>query len=246
MAGQGTVLVTGAAQGMGLAIARRAVAAGYHAAMVDRQAAALETAARELGDATPFVLDLLDVSALASLTERVEGACGPLVGLVNNAGIVKTQDFAQVTPTDWETIFGVNARAPFLLMQTVGARMVERGAGAIVNIASVAGRSARARQNVYGASKAALLHLTKSAAAAYGPHGVRVNAVCPGVILTEMTERIWADRRPEDVQQILRNIPLKRPGEPDEVAAMVLWLLGPEASYVNGQAINVCGGLEMD
>jgi NAD(P)-dependent dehydrogenase (short-subunit alcohol dehydrogenase family) len=247
MAGRGTVLVTGAAQGMGLAIARRAVAAGYHAAMVDRQAAVLETAARQLGDdATPFVLDLLDLNALASLSERVEGACGPLVGLVNNAGIVKTQDFTQVTPTDWETIFGVNARAPFLLMQTVGARMVERGAGAIVNIASVAGRSARAQQTVYGASKAALLHLTKSAAAAYGPHGVRVNAVCPGVILTEMTERIWADRRPEDVQQILRSIPLKRPGEPDEVAATVLWLLGPDASYVNGQAVNVCGGLEMD
>ncbi|MGH2346126.1 MAG: SDR family NAD(P)-dependent oxidoreductase [Chloroflexota bacterium] len=246
MDGQGTVLVTGAAQGMGLAIARQAVRAGYHAVMVDKQAAALEAAARELGEVTPFVLDLLDVSALASLPARIERACGPLVGLVNNAGIVKTQEFGQVSAEDWETIFGVNARAPFLLMQAVGARMIERGAGAIVNVASVAGRSARPQQTIYGASKAALLHLTKSAAAAYGPHGVRVNAVCPGVILTEMTERIWADRRPEDVQQILRNIPLKRPGEPDEVAAVVLWLLGPGARYVNGQAINVCGGLEMD
>jgi len=246
MDSRGTLLVTGAAQGMGLAIARQATAAGYQVAMVDRQATVLQTVARELPGATPFVLDLLDVDGLMSLTERVEQTCGPLVGLVNNAGIVKTQEFEQITVADWEAIFGVNARAPFLLMQAVGARMVKRGAGAIVNIASVAGRSARPQQTVYGASKAALLHLTKSAAAAYGPHGVRVNAVCPGVILTEMTERIWADRRPEDVQQILRNIPLKRPGEPDEVASTVLWLLGSGAAYVNGQAINVCGGLEMD
>lgn len=246
MAAIGTVLVTGAAQGMGLAIARQLASAGYHVALVDRQAARLHEAAKELENATAFVEDLLDVSALAPLVEQVEIACGPLVGLVNNAGIVKTQPLTDANIEDWETIFGVNARAPFVLMQAAGSRMMARGAGAIVNIASVAGRSARPQQTLYGASKAALLHLTKSAAAAFGPSGVRVNAVCPGVVRTEMTERVWRDRQPEDVQRILQGIPLSRVGEPDEVAALVTWLLGPDASYINGQAINVCGGLEMD
>jgi len=133
-----------------------------------------------------------------------------------------------------------------VLMQAVGRRMIGRGGGAIVNMASVAGRSGRPQQAVYGASKAAVLHLTKSVAMALGPQGVRVNAVCPGVIATEMTEQIWRDRRPEDVQQILRSIPLRRVASPEEVSAVVVWLLGDEASYINGQAINVCGGLEMD
>jgi NAD(P)-dependent dehydrogenase (short-subunit alcohol dehydrogenase family) len=246
MAEQGTVLVTGAAQGMGLATSRMAAVAGYRVAMVDRQAERLRMAAATIQDAHPYVADLLDAGALPLLVARIEDECGPLRGLVNNAGIVKTQPLLDVALEDWEAIFGVNARAAFLLMQAAGRRMVARRAGAIVNVASVAGRSARPQQTVYGASKAALLHLTRSAAADFGPHGVRVNAVCPGVIRTEMTEQVWRDRRPEDVAQILRSIPLGHPGAPEEVASVVVWLLGDGASYVNGQAINICGGLEMD
>ena len=246
MASKGTVLVTGAAQGLGLAISRELAAQGYRVAMVDRQEEPLRAAAAEIAEAAAYAMDLLDTAAIAPLVARVEEECGPLTGLVNNAGMVKTQPFLEAALTDWEQIMGVNARAPFLLMQAAGGRMIARRTGAIVNVASVAGRSGRPVQTVYGASKAALLHLTKSAAMAFGPHGVRVNAVCPGVMRTPMTEQVWRDREPEDVQQILRGIALRRVSEPEEVASVVVWLLSDGAGYVNGQAINVCGGLEMD
>ncbi len=242
---RGVVLVTGAAGGLGQAIAASAVAAGYTVALADRVAEALHATADRLG-ATAYPCDLLDTEALTALVGRVEGKCGPLMGLVNNAGLVKTQPFTAATAREWDAVFGVNARAPFLLMQAAGERMAARGQGAIVNIASVAGRSARPEQTLYGASKAALLHLTKSAAAFFGPRGVRVNAVCPGVVDTAMTREVWRDRKPEDVARILRDIPLGRIATPDEVARVAVWLLGDGAGYVNGQALNVCGGLEMD
>jgi NAD(P)-dependent dehydrogenase (short-subunit alcohol dehydrogenase family) len=242
----GVVLVTGAAQGLGLAISQRLARDGFRVAMVDRQAEQVMAAAGEIAGATPYTLDLLMSEQIEPLVQRVEDECGVLGGLVNNAGIVKTQDFFEATAADWEMVFGIHTRAPLLLMQAVGRRMVERKQGAIVNIASVAGRSARPQQTLYGASKAALLHLTKSAAAMFGPHGVRVNAVCPGVVQTEMTRQIWRERRQEDVEKILQSIPLQRTAPPEEIAAAVAWLLSHEASYVNGQALNVCGGLEMD
>jgi NAD(P)-dependent dehydrogenase (short-subunit alcohol dehydrogenase family) len=245
MADKGTALVTGAAQGLGLATARRLAADGYRVVVVDRLGDRLQAAAAEIAGAKPYVLDLLAVDEIGPLVALVEDECGSLVALVNNAGVVKTQEFRDAPLQDWEMIMGINARAPFVLMQQVGGRMVMRGRGAIVNICSVTARSARPVQAIYGASKAALLHLTKSAAAAFGPHGVRVNAICPGVMRTEMTEHIWRDRRPEDVQQILRSITLGRTADPSEMAA-VAWLLSDEAGYVNGQALNVCGGMEMD
>jgi NAD(P)-dependent dehydrogenase (short-subunit alcohol dehydrogenase family) len=246
MGDKGTLLVTGAAQGMGLSTSRLAAAAGFRVAMVDRQEERLRAAATGVEGAAPYVADLQDAAGLERLVKRIEADLGPLTGLVNNAGIVKTQPFLAATTEDWDSIFSVNARAAFILMQAAGKGMIARGKGAIVNVASVAGRSGRPEQTLYGASKAALLHLTKSAAMAFGPHGVRVNAVCPGVIRTEMTERIWQERNPEDVARVLRGIPLGRTADPEEVSALIVWLLGDEASYITGQAINVCGGLEMD
>ncbi|WP_052889364.1 SDR family NAD(P)-dependent oxidoreductase [Thermogemmatispora carboxidivorans] len=245
------VLITGAAQGLGQAIAARLGREGYRLALLDRQETRLHAVAQEMsaqgqGLVSVWPTDLLAAEQLKPLVERIEQECGPLVGLVNNAGICITQSFLSATIEDWQTVFGVNVLAPFVLMQAVGERMAMRGRGAIVNVASVAGRSARPDQPLYGASKAALLHLTKSAAAYFGPQGVRVNAICPGVLPTEMTERIWRQRQPEAVQRVLQAIPLKRLPALEEVAAVVAWLLSDEASYVNGQALNVCGGLEMD
>jgi len=140
----------------------------------------------------------------------------------------------------------INAKALFFCLQAAGRRMVVCQRGSIINVASVAGRSARPKQTVYGASKAAAIHLTKSAAAAFGPFHVRVNAVCPGVIDTPMWHRVRSERTPDEVKAILSSIPLARTADSTEVAEVVAFLASHQASYINGQAINVCGGLEMD
>jgi len=243
-------VVTGAGQGMGRAFALRLARDGLAIAVVDiAQDAAMRTSAEILESgaaAGVFVADLSRTSELEALVDRIESEMGPIEVLVNNAAVVKTQALLEVTEQDWDHIMSVNAKGLFFLLQAVGWRMTARGRGSIVNIASVAARSARPKQTVYGVSKAAVLHLTKSAAAALGPHGVRVNAVCPGVIETPMWQHVKQERTPEEVEAILHSIPLGRTAGPEEVAEVVAFLAGDRSSYINGQTINVCGGLEMD
>lgn len=246
----GAAIVTGAGQGMGRSFAFRLARDGYAVAAVDIQADKVrETVASvcaQDGTARAYVADLSAVSAIESLVSEIEQDLGVIEILINNAGRIKTQALLEVTEQDWDQIMGINARGLFFLMQAVGRRMVGRRHGSIINIGSVAGRSARPKQTVYGASKAAVLHLTKSAAAAFGPAGVRVNAICPGVIDTPMTKTVQAERTPEEVRHILKSIPLQRMADVDEVAEVVAFLASERSSYVNGQAINVCGGIEMD
>jgi NAD(P)-dependent dehydrogenase (short-subunit alcohol dehydrogenase family) len=246
----GAAIVTGAAQGMGRSFALRLARDGYAIAAVDVQAEkARETVAcilAQQGRAHAYIADLSDVPAIEPLVVEIERDLGMIEILVNNAGIVKTQPLLNVTKEDWDQIMGINARGLFFLLQAVGRRMVARHRGSIINIGSVAARSARPKQTVYGASKAAVLHLTKSAAAVFGPAGVRVNAVCPGVIDTPMTQAVQAARTREEVGHILESIPLQRMADADEVAEVVAFLASDRSSYVNGQAINVCGGIEMD
>ena len=235
---------------MGRSFALRLAQDGFAIAVVD---IAEEAARRTSGEileagavAGVFAADLGRTSEIEPLVERIESELGPIEVLVNNAAVVKTQALLDVTGQDWDLIMGVNAKGLFFLLQAVGRRMAARGRGSIVNIASVAARSARPKQTVYGASKAAVLHLTKSAAAALGPSGVRVNAVCPGVIETPMWQQVKQERTPDEVRGILASIPLGRTAGPEEVAEVVAFLASGRSSYINGQGINVCGGLEMD
>lgn len=243
-------VVTGAATGMGRSIAHRLGEDGYTVAAIDINEKELEKTV-SIGldrgiSVKPYPFDLSKIRGIRALIERIEQALGKIDVLVNNAAIVKTQTVMEVTEEDWDSIMGVNAKGLFFCLQAAAEKMLCRKRGVIINIASVAARSARPKQTVYGASKAAVLHLTKSAAAALGPQGIRVNAICPGVIEAPMWHGIKKTRTPEEVQNILASIPMGRTAQSEEIAEVVSFLVSDRSGYINGQAINVCGGLEMD
>jgi NAD(P)-dependent dehydrogenase (short-subunit alcohol dehydrogenase family) len=247
-----TILVSGAASGMGAACAELARASGARILAVDRDEAGLaELAARIDVDYMPC--DLADLDQLPRAVARCVDALDGLDGLVNAAGIFKTRELLEITPDDFDQVFAINVRALFFLQQAAARHMAARGRGSIVNFASTAARVPRPLSAHYAASKAAVVSITRSAAAALGGHGVRVNAVAPGVIETPMIDFVRRERArllrttPEAIDESLRAPnPMGRLGTANEVAEVVVFLLADSSSYVNGESIGVTGGTDFD
>ena len=242
-------LVTGAARGIGLAIARWFLDRGHRVALIDIDAETLtQTAARlkdELGDQAHRLLALhTDVSDPAQVTAAVQKtveAFGRIDALVNNAGVATFKPIGETSYDDWRWIMATNLDGPFLCTQAVAPTMLAQGGGAVVNIASISGLRASTLRVAYGTSKAALIHLTKQQAVEYGNAGIRVNAIAPGPVETAMAKQVHTPAIRADYHD---TIPLARYGTEAEIAHAVGFLCSAEAGYVNGQVLAVDGGFD--
>lgn len=232
-------LVTGAARGIGRAIAARLAAAGAPVVLLDRDPA-VEATAAEVGAVGWVVADVGRPGELRAAVAEAVGRLGGLWALVNNAGIFAKVPLLDLTVAAWDEMLAVNARSVLVATQAAAPAMVDGGGGRIVNLASMAAKAGTAGEAHYAASKAAVMALTRIAAAELGAHGITVNCVCPGYVLTDM----GADTRtPEQVDAWSARSPLGRCATPDDVAATVAFLCSDDAAYHTGQALNVCGGM---
>ncbi|MGP4095079.1 SDR family NAD(P)-dependent oxidoreductase [Nonomuraea sp. KM90] len=232
------VIVTGGASGIGAAIARRFVDDGARVAVMDRDKAAMD----RLDDRVPgadlgLVTNVAEPAAVDEAFEEIGRRWGGVDVAVNNAGISSPGAFLDVPLADWERILRVNLTGVFLVSQRAARRMRDRG-GAIVNIASVSGMVGMPDYSAYNVSKAGVIELTKTMALELAPQ-IRVNAVCPGYVLTPMQE---AEYSPAALAECARKIPLGRLGRPAEIAALVAYLAGDEAGFVTGQSFVIDGG----
>ena len=250
-------IVTGAARGIGRSTVLRLAGEIDRFALFDLSGGRLEELRRELEaqgmQVLAFAQDLTDTDLLRTNIREVHARFGRLDVLVNCAGIFQTKDFLEITREDWERMLSVNLSSVFYAIQAVAPYMMRQKSGNIINIASVAGRQGRNGSPHYAATKAAVINLTQSAALTFAPYGIRVNCLCPGIIWTDMWVQIDEEEtrkrgteRGNYVRSRLPEIPLGRAGSADEVAQVIRFLVSDEASYVTGQAINVCGGMRLN
>ena len=232
-------LVTGAAQGIGKACAEALAEDGYHVVLADVQDSVKDVAAALGG--TGLICDMADPAAITAMFDHIEGEVGPVAALVNNAGVAMPGDFLDYDLEAFERVININLRGVFVALQRAGRTMVDKGIkGAIVNMSSINALVAIPSIPAYCASKGGVMQLTKSASLALAQHGVRVNAVGPGSIDTEMMAGVNAD--PGAMKMVMSRTPMLRVGTPQEIANVVAFLCSDKASYITGETIYVDGG----
>ena len=242
LAGQAAI-VTGGGAGIGLAIARTLAQAGADVAVPDFNGPASEAAAAELQGlgvrALAFQADVADPARMDQVAAATVEAFGGVHILINNAGITRDNLLLRMTPDQWDAVIRTNLTGTYVATHAVLRQMVKQRAGSIVSIASVIGLMGNPGQANYAASKGGIIAFTKSIAREVASRGVRVNAIAPGYIATDMTARL-----PEEVRQaILKTIPIPRMGTPDDVARAVRFLCSEDAAYITGVCLRVDGGL---
>ncbi len=263
-------IVTGAGRGIGKAVALRLANEGADVAVADidaQNAGQTAHAIRALKRrALACRINLANVAEIQPMVDAVTAEFGRIDILVNSAGVVQSKPFLAVTEEDWDRLIDINLKGLFFCMQAVGAQMIEqvpdevkavgrtdRSYGKIVNLSSISGRRGRAYQVHYAASKAAIISLTQSAALAFTPYNINVNAIAPSVVLTPMWEKNVQDKSrafgvdaKKESDKFIERIPLKRAGSVGDMAGAIAFLCSPDADYITGQTLNVDGGFEMN
>lgn len=251
-------LVTGAGQGIGRAAALSLAKAGADIAASDINGeTAKDTAAAVAALGRRSIAIQADIGSVAEI-DRMVATCikelGHIDTLVNNAGVTRRAYIMDLTEEDWDRIHRVNSKGVFFCLQRVAREMIARRSGRIINIASIAGKGYAGTSNaIYAASKGAVISLTKTAAQQLGPHNINVNAVCPGIVKTKLVDDLMATTArnegltvEEAWQRALKTVPLARPNDPADIAAMIVFLASPGSRNITGQSFNVDGGLVPD
>lgn len=251
-------IVTGAGQGIGRATALAMARAGANVVCVDINAETAAAVAAEAGSLGPRTLsiaaDLGDVAEIDRMVGAAVASFGRVDCLVNNAGVTRKAYIMDLTEADWDRIHRVNAKGVFFCLQRVAREMIGQKSGRIINIASIAGKGFPQTSNaIYAASKGAVISLTKTAAQQLGMHNINVNSICPGIVRTAIVRdmlRVMSEtegKTPEEIEaRLVENIPLRRVNEPEDIAAMAVFLASPGARNITGQSYNVDGGLIPD
>lgn len=238
-------VVTGAASGIGAAVAETLAAAGARVALLDRDGAGAERMAgrlREQGsDALAFECDIASETAVAAAAARVREALGPCAALINNAGMLRPGALDAVSVAEWNAVLAVNLTGYLLCARSFAAQMRERGSGSVVHVASIAARFPQTGSGAYSASKAGVLLMSRQMAAEWGAAGIRSNAICPGMIRTPLSAKFY--EQPGFEQKRAAVTASRRIGEPADIANVAAFLASPRAAYVNGAEILVDGGM---